>query len=517
LPIRKVLAVISICLVLGLVLILAELWVERRVSTVAVPPLPQSGADWDGLFVGQPTVILNEGAYQMWYHGRRLSFYGYGVALGYAESADGRLWVKHTANPVLEPGKSGEWDSAFRGSVSVLKAVPRYQMWYSGVNAAGICQTGYATSSDGLDWETHIDEPVLSTGAPGSWDEHQACAPTVILDGAIFKMWYIGCNRGHSVCSIGYASSLDGVSWSKFAGNPVLKQEPGQWDASGIDRVRVLKPTTGYQLWYASGNQIGFAQSPDGFAWTKHDHNPILSQGWSGKGLGWPALLWDEGVYKMWAASGAGGTAGIGYFESTDGIRWHQPVNNPVIAKGEVGVIIHVQSGSDHVQAHTLANTRITISVSGAAGIKATISGVSDGVGHYDSWSSGDVWDPQPPEILCGDTVRAVIPGHVAMIEKVGDIRLQLDSDTNQVEGSVYAPWLAPSSLTVLCWAFAPDRFEIVTNVPANGGRFVCDFSGRADIAGGLKGEAGYLEPDGDLVTVIWAAPEARKCATVGY
>ena len=73
--------------------------------------------------------------------------------------------------------------------------------------------------------------------------------------------------------------------------------------------------------------------------------------------------------------------------------------------------------------------------------------------------------------------------------------------------GTIHAPWFAPNSLSVLCWTYDPSAFFLDRDVPADGGSFECDFSGVADIVGGRSGQAGYLEPDGDMVSVGWTGP----------
>jgi len=63
-------------------------------------------------------------------------------------------------------------------------------------------------------------------------------------------------------------------------------------------------------------------------------------------------------------------------------------------------------------------------------------------------------------------------------------------------------------ALRVVCnyWS-DPGASMLLRDVPADGGSFSCDFSGLADIRGGFNGEAGYLEPDGDMVTSGYAGP----------
>ena len=239
-------------LVLAMSLMLALLWAVGSAGLPAAAAAPGSGAGWDGLGVGLPMVISDAGTYRMWYQGSALTFYGYGSTLGYAESADGLAWEKYGGNPVLEPGETGEWDNAYRGQVALLKDGDLYKMWYSGGGFSGPWHTGYATSSDGLEWSVYAGNPVLQAGAPGSWDEQECDASTVLKDGATYKMWYFGCDEGYTVWSIGYATSPDGVNWTKHPANPVLEGTAGQWDESGPVWPRVMQYGPTYKRWYHS-------------------------------------------------------------------------------------------------------------------------------------------------------------------------------------------------------------------------------------------------------------------------
>jgi len=500
---------LSLALALGVGLTLALLWVlgGEGLPATAAPLAPESEGSWDGRGVGFPMVISDAGTYRMWYRGRGFTFFGYGDTLGYAESTDGVTWQKHAGNPVLEPGEPGAWDSAYRGQIALIKDGATYKMWYSGGGFSGPWQTGYATSSDGLNWDIYAGNPVLPAGTPGSWDEQEADGPTVIKDGATYKMWYYGCNADYSVCSIGYATSPDGANWTKYAGNPVLEATPGQWDENGLGWPRVIKNGATYEMWYHSGGKIGLATSPDGVNWTKYAGNPVLSEGWDGAGVSVSTLLLDGGTYKMWTTSGSGVTSGIGYFESVDGIQWTQPVSNPVLVRGEAGLIVHARYDSNQVRTLTLADTPVTITVSDSGGVKATISGVTDGTGNYRSWEHDEDWDPTEPDILPGDTVSATANGYATIIETVGEIMPRVYNDADVVGGTIHAPWYAPDSLSVMCWTYDPYVYDLDRNVPADGGSFACDFSGMADIVGGLSGQVGYLEPDGDMVSVEWMGP----------
>jgi predicted GH43/DUF377 family glycosyl hydrolase len=94
-------------------------------------------------------------------------------------------------------------------------------MWYFGGDQNDVKQIGYATSSDGLSWTKYAGNPVLTVGNPGEWDETEAGGPRVVYDGATYHLWYHGYS-GTCCDSIGYATSPDGVNWTKYASNPVF-------------------------------------------------------------------------------------------------------------------------------------------------------------------------------------------------------------------------------------------------------------------------------------------------------
>jgi hypothetical protein len=323
-------------------------------------------------------------------------------------------------------------------------------------------------------------------------------------------MWYHGCNLDYSKCSIGYATSDDGVNWTKHANNPVLEATPGEWDESGLYWPRVIKNGTTFEMWYRSAGKTGYATSQDGIQWTKYAANPVLSESWDGGGAGVPSLILDGDTYKMWASGGGDETRGIGYFESADGIHWTQPISNPILTSGEAGVIIDVQYSYEYakIDAVTLPNTPVTITVSDSVGVKATLTGETDENGWYKSRDHDQDWTPGKPDILPGDTVSATANGYSTIIEMVGEIDFRVFSDTDLVEGTIHAPWFAPDSLDVYCQVHKePNPYYLDRDVPADHGSFQCDFSGLVDIEAGDEGKVGYLEPDGDMVSISFTSP----------
>jgi predicted GH43/DUF377 family glycosyl hydrolase len=276
---------------------------------------------WDGDRVAAPRVISDTGKYRMWYDGMKRTESGNIWGIGLAESPDGVHWSKSASNPVLGPGDAGEWDSLSRFQAAVIKDGGTYKMWYSGSDG-GVYQTGYATSPDGIAWSVYAGNPVLRVGGGGSWDEQEADAPAVIKDGAIYKMWFVGCDAFYTTCSIGRAASANGQDWVKNPGNPVLSGTPGEWDEGIIAWPSIIKNGDTYEMWYTANGKIGRATSSDGTYWTKDANNPVLSQGQFGTSVWQPTVLLEGGVYKMWYRQGPATDTTIGYAESSDGIHW---------------------------------------------------------------------------------------------------------------------------------------------------------------------------------------------------
>ena len=166
-------------------------------------------------------------------------------------------WTKYEGNPVLVPGSAGSWDDdhLIEPHVLVFRSprAEQYHMWYAGDDGSGN-RIGYATSPDGVDWTKASLNPVLDLGASGSWEDNHVGAPNVLFDGSNFQMWY----HGHDGTSFrtGHATSPDGVDWTKDGLNPVLDLgTSGSWDDVHVETPVVLKlDDTTFYMWYGGND-----------------------------------------------------------------------------------------------------------------------------------------------------------------------------------------------------------------------------------------------------------------------
>ncbi len=69
------------------------------------------------------------------------------------------------------------------------------------------------------------DKPVLSAEKP--WEKVAVMCPHVIFDDKerLYRMWYSG-GEQYEPNAIGYATSPDGVNWTKHDHNPIFKPDP---------------------------------------------------------------------------------------------------------------------------------------------------------------------------------------------------------------------------------------------------------------------------------------------------
>ena len=144
---------------------------------------------WDSVHVRDPYVANGGNINELYYSG----FDGLTWQIGRA-TMSGSAWVKDSHNPVLSPGLPGEWDSGgvFGAYVTVERLYPKlYVMYYTGTDGVKD-QIGYATSPDGVHWSKHIDNPVLPAGVSGSWCSAGVGHPTGYDFNGETHLWFEG-------------------------------------------------------------------------------------------------------------------------------------------------------------------------------------------------------------------------------------------------------------------------------------------------------------------------------------
>ncbi len=167
-------------------------------------------------------------------------------------------WIKYSANPVLTP-TPGSWDADSMTTPRVLLTSGVFRMWYEGLHG-GATGIGYATSNDGLTWSKY-STPVLLPGSAGSWDSSAVALGSVVWNGTRFLMWYSGTSPiAFPNGAFGLATSSDGITWVKYRGNPVLA--PSQIDLRYMAVPYVIRQNLTYNMWYTARSASDPLASP---------------------------------------------------------------------------------------------------------------------------------------------------------------------------------------------------------------------------------------------------------------
>jgi predicted GH43/DUF377 family glycosyl hydrolase len=287
-------------------------------------PVLENGPEgsWDFETAGFPSVIMIDDTYHMWYAGMESGI----LAIGHATSVDGFVWTKDPANPLLTKGEAGSWDDKGVYVPKVLYDGDQFHMWYNGSRSSGFEQIGHATSADGTVWTRDEANPVMGSGTGGEWDDGNVGPGGVIYDGESYHMWYAASSKSSTGnFKTGYATSENGTLWTRDENNPVMEHLTGTWESPSVAASDVLFDGDIYHLWYNGGDfaqwRVGYATSSDGLAWTRHEENPLLDVGsggsWDDQFVSFASVLYDNGTFKMWYFGGSNGIAGkIGYAEA---------------------------------------------------------------------------------------------------------------------------------------------------------------------------------------------------------
>ena len=114
-----------------------------------------------------------------------------------------------------------------------------FKMWYSGGEQYEPDAIGYATSKDGINWTKRKDNPVFAYNAKKEWEQHKVTACQVIKRKNDYLMFYIGF-KDINYAQIGMAKSKDGITgWERYSGNPIIKPGTG-WDSSAVYKPFVV-------------------------------------------------------------------------------------------------------------------------------------------------------------------------------------------------------------------------------------------------------------------------------------
>lgn len=190
------------------------------------------------------------------------------------------------------------------------------------------------------------ENPILTLGGLGEFDEFGTYPVSVIRSGNEVRAYYAGWTRCESVpfnVAIGMATSQDGGNtFTKLGTGPILSYSPDEPFVLSGPKIRKFNGI--YYLWYIAGRKwkivdgraepvykIRMASSPDGINWTKMNRDLIPSRIEEDEAQASPDVSYANGMYHMffcyrYSSHYRGKENGyrIGYASSSDLVSWER-------------------------------------------------------------------------------------------------------------------------------------------------------------------------------------------------
>ncbi|MBI4695825.1 MAG: hypothetical protein HY749_17605 [Gammaproteobacteria bacterium] len=232
-----------------------------------------------------------------------------------------------SAEPTLELGDLGAFDDCGVMPNSIVQRDGRRFMYYTGwskaVEVPFSFHIGLAVSDDGgLSYVRASRAPVLGRN---HHDPFITGAPYVLVEGDMFKMWYISATKWERESeaakpkhyyTVKYAESHDGVTWT-CSDHLCLDYRPDEY---AIARPVVRRDAAGYEMWFtyrggADTYRVGTASSRDGVHWVRADEPlgvDVSADGWDQEMICYAhPLVWAGRHYALYNGNAYGAT-GIG-------------------------------------------------------------------------------------------------------------------------------------------------------------------------------------------------------------
>jgi len=242
---------------------------------------------------------------------------------------DIKPFAKHPENPVLDLGASGGWDDDdVEVSCAIRGEDGKFWLYYHGSSKAAGFRIGLAYSDDLVSWTREADNPILTNGTTGAWDEEAVAGAHVVKVGDTYHMYFNGRNTSKKV-RIGHATSSDGKSWTKDSANPIIEVE-------GNAYVNWVLYREDLREFWLSVNGQDIYTSTDGTNFSKKWDNVVINspyQGaWNSEALRFNSIIKLGGLWlALVKGCGLDGKNMQGLCVSLDCVNWVEYPGNPML------------------------------------------------------------------------------------------------------------------------------------------------------------------------------------------
>lgn len=239
-------------------------------------------------------------------------------------------------NPVFQAEGPGHWDVKLRERGWILKEGDTYHLWFTADNNTrdATRMLGYATSPDGLHWTRYAHNPLDAV----HWIEDV----TVIKDGDTYVMFAEGLRDRAQ-----WLTSKDRIHWERHGKLDIRRKDgkpisdgpygtPTAWLEGGV-----------WHLFYERGDVgVWLATSKDLKVFTNVQDEPVLQPGpepYDNDMIAMNQIVKHEGVYYAYYHGSPGGrprTWTTDVARSTDLVHWVKYQGNPIVSQDKSSGIV---------------------------------------------------------------------------------------------------------------------------------------------------------------------------------
>jgi len=236
-------------------------------------------------------------------------------------------FTPHEHNPVFEASGPGHWDAMIRERGWILREDNVYHLWYTGYDSPkGPMKLGYATSPDGFTWTRYPGNPIYT--------EHWVEDMMVVKVGATYYMFAEGLNDEAQLLT-----STDRIHWTREGKLDIRKADgeplsPGPFGTP----TALYENGTWYLLYERDDDAIWLATSKDLKTWTNVQDEPVIKRGpepYDRTMIAVNQVVKHEGRYYAYyhatCPENGNDQWSMNVAASTDLIHWEKYPGNPII------------------------------------------------------------------------------------------------------------------------------------------------------------------------------------------
>lgn len=277
----------------------------RRIS--ASPYIPRVPGSFHSQLVANPAVAEFKGNTYFMFRGQGQSGHDQiGLWTTPTGKANGLDWVNQYPEPIVPVSKKAvSPDNEHVLDPAVLAKGDSLFVYYTGKSAYttpnhSVC---LAVSTDGVTFKKYAQNPLIKEGL----------APEIVFHEGLFYLFYQRHNADGGFWEVFVSTSTDGIHFDTAKERKIFgaSNKPGSFDQHSVTTIRIVREGDSFYMTYGGcpkyldyPEAIGLARSTDLINWERYPHNPIFRRGeagtWDEGALWFPTVRKMQGRYIMW-------------------------------------------------------------------------------------------------------------------------------------------------------------------------------------------------------------------------